>query len=386
MGRFKDIWTPKSYVIVFIDHVKGTNEYGALKVDARTQPDGDTAKRFESLDEIIRFYGKNKAYHFHVSGGAVLTRSISYHSNYLEDLIVSGNTDDFYFTSFNDETTVVSSFFRKDLIKNERDYLEEKGIMLTGISSGEVPLFALLESDGAIEADHHISLRSGMITDFRRNENRNPEKALWEGTNVNKRQLIALSLLADKGTLVSTGYEERTAVQANLVAKRKFQVFGVLVIGSILLSLLGNYFYLNHLNQDIAQLETDLSVSNDNLALLERLEQEKLRKEQLVLSAGISSDKFLSFYLDEIGEEVPESIKLQSLELFPLTGKLKDKQKMEVDQHRIEITGTTKNNEILDDWIERMDRFSWVKGIEVLNYLKNDNGEADFKLKIQLSE
>ena len=77
------------------------------------------------------------------------------------------------------------------------------------------------------------------------------------------------------------------------------------------------------MNDQVAELEMELSISNDNLNLLDRLEQEKSRKQQLILSAGVNSSKFLSFYLDQIGKTVPKSAaKTQS---FPI-GKQVEKQ------------------------------------------------------------
>ena len=71
---------------------------------------------------------------------------------------------------------------------------------------------------------------------------------------------------------------------------------------------------------------------------------------------------------------------------FPVVDKLKDKQKVEVDSRRIWIAGSTKGNEILDDWIEKMDRFDWVKSIELLNYLKSTDEWAEFEIVINLAE
>ena len=154
----------------------------------------------------------------------------------------------------------------------------------------------------------------------------------------------------------------------------------------ILLSLLINHFYHNSLNNDIAQLEMNLSVHNENLSLLERLSQEKMRKEQLIASAGVNSSSFLSYYLDKIAESIPKSITLSDMTVFPVVGKLKDKQKIEVNQKSIGIAGITPENVVLDDWIEKMDRFEWVESVELLNYLKSSEESAEFEIEINLAQ
>ena len=56
------------------------------------------------------------------------------------------------------------------------------------------------------------------------------------------------------------------------------------------------------------------------------------------------------------------------------------------DQNKIMITGTTIGNEVMDNWIERMDRFEWVKSIELINYLKNSDSKSEFTISILLAK
>ena len=105
-----------------------------------------------------------------------------------------------------------------------------------------------------------------------------------------------------------------------------------------------------------------------------------------MLSSGVSSNHFISYYLDEIGKGVPKEIRLSEMLVFPLKEKLKDKRKVEVDQKKIEISGWTSDNVVLDDWIEDMDKAAWVGSVELLNYQKMANNDAGFKLIILLAE
>jgi hypothetical protein len=142
------------------------------------------------------------------------------------------------------------------------------------------------------------------------------------------------------------------------------------------------YFYINYLNTEIANLEVDLTLTNDTVSLLEKLKQEKNRKELLVSNSGVQQKEFLSYFLDKIGETVPKAISLQVLEVFPLSETLKEKRRVELQQHIIEIEGTSPESETLDDWMERMNRFEWVRSVELINYLKSNNSNASFKLLI----
>ena len=70
----------------------------------------DDPQLFDSLEELVKFYGKSTPYHLHVLGTGVLSRKISNAPNFKEDLIISGNLEDFNFTTYNDGQSIVASF------------------------------------------------------------------------------------------------------------------------------------------------------------------------------------------------------------------------------------------------------------------------------------
>ena len=122
------------------------------------------------------------------------------------------------------------------------------------------------------------------------------------------------------------------------------------------------------------------------MSILEKLGQEEIRKQQLVLNSGVVTNNFISFYLDEIGKAVPKDIRLSEMYVFPVIEKLKEKRKVEIDQSKIEILGWTKSNTVLDDWIESIDRQDWVKSVELMNYQKLSNDESSFKMIVFLEQ
>jgi Tfp pilus assembly protein PilN len=166
---------------------------------------------------------------------------------------------------------------------------------------------------------------------------------------------------------------------------RQFRFFGVAIVSFLFIAVTLNYFYINYLNTEIANLEVDLTLTNDTVSLLEKLKQEKNRKELLVSNSGVQQKEFLSYFLDKIGETVPKAISLQDLEVFPVLETLKEKRKVVLQQQIIEIDGTSPESETLDDWMERMNRFDWVKSVELISYLKSENSIASFKLLITLN-
>jgi len=386
MEWYKNIWTPRSMVIIFIQFKGKEAQLTALKCKRKQTQMPDTM-HFDTVEDVIKHFGNSVPYHLHVMGTGVLSRKTVSIPTYKEELVISGNFDDFIFTTYNDGTTIAASFFRKELIAAAASEIEEQKLHVLGITSGSVPLFTLIEEE-EITFDFMLSKRGDKIQEFKRAESA-VSKITWRDAFFTQKQLLAKALFSSLRSsnehYANSEEDKNGTAKENYRQFSQFKTFGVAMLSMILLALMVNYFYQNSLNSQIAQLELDLSISNDNLSLLDRLEQEKLRKEQLVFNAGVNTSRFLSFYLDEIGRTVPKNINLHELNVFPLESKLKNKHKIEVDKESIRISGSTADNEVLDDWIEKMDRFEWIKSIELLNYLKNEQERADFKLIIRVS-
>lgn len=385
MSWYKNIWKPKSLVVILVNVSPGGREISAVQKSGKAIK-LDQTERFDSIEEVIKHFGKSKAYHLHVSGAGVLSRKVETSSQYQEELIINGDPDDFMFSSVDDGVSIAVSFCRKNLIEDELQQFEENKWHLYGVSCGESILFVPMEDD-RLMFDYDLEKRGGLIIFFGRSETPQ-EKTQWNREYWRKGELIAQAvyqqLLEPSEQYTYSESEAELDRRENYRQFSQFKWYGIVVVGAIFLSLVLNYFYQNHLNQRIADLELDLSLHNENLSMLDRLNQEKMRKEQLVLSAGVNSTSFLSFYLDEIGESVPKAIKLEEMIVFPVVGKLKNKRKVEVNQNNIHVLGETKGNEVLDDWMEEMDRFEWVGSVELINYLKVSDKLAEFELMITL--
>ncbi|XOV67600.1 MAG: PilN domain-containing protein [Fluviicola sp.] len=372
MNWLKKIWSPKTVVVIFVKLKDGEMEFIAELAGKKSKEFG----LYDDLESLVKSVGKSRGYHLHVQGQGVLTRVVESLPNFREQLVIGGNSNDFYFTSYNDDIQVAASFVRKAVLEESLTLFEENKWHLLGISCGEIPLCAT-DENGSFHGEQRILLKDGKIETVERNPNETRSRYRNEIA-----QAIVESYSLDEEAKLEL--EWKSEALDNYKEFTQFKVLGLSLLTGLLLSLLGNYFYQNHLNQTIAELEMNLTLSNENLSLLDRLYQEKTRKEQLVANAGVTSPKFLSYYLDEIGQTVPETVDLQEMYLFPLDGKLKNKQKVSIQSDRIIIQGTSPDNVTLDDWMELMDRFEWVKAIELLHYGKVSDKQAEFKLEITL--
>ncbi len=381
MKRGFDIFAPKSLVIIFIQVNKDSREYTCVSQKIGRENIGEL-QVYNNLEEILKKFGNSRAYWLHIEGSGVLTRLVSRPSGYKEDLILNGDKNEFMFTSFTDGEQSVVSFFRRSILSQELELFKSKKAHLMGVSSGMIPSIATLEANAILRGEFKLQLSNGHISGFERNTE-------WDGSLYFEKLVSGISILQKAGDdRFETGLDldESTEHRNNYKDQKRFNTLGIVSVSILLLTVLVNYFYINFLNDDIAQLETELALSNENLALLDRFEGERNRKLQLIENSGFLGGHYTSYFMDQLGRSVPSSITLKTMNVFPLQESLKEKRKVQVSTERIEIEGQTPDNEVLDDWLEKINRYEWVKTVELVNYLKGTSGYAQFKLIVMLEK
>lgn len=346
---------------------------------------------FDSIEEVVKQFGVSLPYILHVSGSGVLQRCVEIKPNYLNELLINGKKEDFFVSSFEsfDGRSAIVSFFRRELIQEILHVFTEKKIRLYQIDSGEIQLIRSLGDTYSLKGNYSVESNAKGQLSMQKTES--PGKLIYvHDSAYSYDELLVAAYLnfsseqKDRWTysFLDSEYNDRIEI----AEKRKFERFGLLSVFTILILVLANYFYQNYLQNEVAQLESELMVQNENLALLDRLDQEKERKKLLVTSAGTISKRFSAYYLDQIGESIPDKIVLNRLDLFPIDGKLKQKQKVLIKSDLITIEGSTASNKELDKWIGQLDRKEWVHQVEVMNYIKNDSLPAEFLLQIKIKE
>jgi Tfp pilus assembly protein PilN len=385
MSRFSEIWKPRSLVVVLAIISKEGISFYAQKPTIRNAGEPLDMRYFASVSEIVKHFGNSQAYWLHVQGSGILTRLVDRPEGYHEDLIVSGDKTDFFFSSYTDGERSLVSFFRKKVVEEVVKEFGREKAHLFSCSSGPIPeLIDLVEGKiSTNSSDYIIELKQGKLISLTKRE----EHTIFSQQNSKiASAILNLFLSPNEHFNFSSKNDIGANALENFSQQKKFQILGLVSVFFILFLLIGNYFYTNSLNQSIVQLEEELALNNGNLSLMDELKGERTRKHQLVENSGFLGNNYISFYLDKIGKSVPSMIDLDQLYVFPLEEKLKEKRKVTVQKQRVEINGITVNNAILDDWIEKLNRFEWVERVELLHYMNEADNKAVFKILVILNK
>jgi Tfp pilus assembly protein PilN len=335
---------------------------------------------------LLKKAGKSLPYVLHFRGFGVLTRISENVPAYREMLLVNGHEEDFYFNSMTAGGIGVS-FLRLSLVQSLIDELRSGKAFVWSLHAGPVPLIALAEGrDLSMKYDFSVEIQGGRLV--RLEKNNDTVKPL-PGTFLSEDEayIAAMRLLTiapPEGYADGLREEERESVKSDFKEFTRFIKLGVGMLSIFFFALVGNYFYIGFLNDKAAQLESDIAGYGEDLALTERLGQEKSRKTMLVENSGVQSRRYLTFYLDEIGSSVPATIQLETLDAFPLTQALKPKRKVELNRENITVTGFSSDSKVLDDWMEMLEKKSWIKAVELINYVRINDRKAAFNLLIRI--
>lgn len=380
--KFPEI-SARKVILVHLQSEQDKFSIVAGKVNPK-QPDSSTNwKEVETLEELVKTFGKHYPYLIHINGFGVLTRIVENAPGYRESLLVSGSESEFYFSDYAFNGKIAVSFIRRSVIADIIAELGKQKVHLHGIFVGPIPILASKSNFDLKQNEYEISISNNELIRLERNTAESAVGFL----EYSRKHLQDLSY----DTSIENyhqGIDEETIQDAkkNYREYLRFVYLGLGITGFFLITLISNYFYVNHLNQRTADLESEISSYGPNFSMIDQLRQEKNRKLLLIENSGIQSKHYISFYLDEIAKSVPSSITLSLLEPFPLKEPLKPKKKLEMEMSIISIKGQCNNSKVLDDWMEVLEENDWVTGVELMNYIRQSDALAEFELKLNIKE
>lgn len=185
------------------------------------------------------------------------------------------------------------------------------------------------------------------------------------------------SILKSKSTRINS--EE-------ILYKKAFNAFGILMLSGFLLTLLVSYFGIQYFIKENANLNIESVYSNQSYQLYQKLEEQYEQKRKVLKETGFSSANFLSFYSYQISKNTPSSIKLSSLDVFPLKKEVKVNEKVSFEAGIILISGATTNELVFNSWMESLRNFDWINNFEILTFKKDKKNNSQFEIKIVLKD
>lgn len=203
------------------------------------------------------------------------------------------------------------------------------------------------------------------------------------GLTLENTQLLNLGIVVSfylKGTVV---FDKETV--EDFKYKRGFQIGIKVVLGFVFAVLLANLFYFNEYYEEVTALKQRIQIKRAASKELAALQEEVVKKEQLLEQIQNSATNTLSKFVDEIAAAVPNSLLLSKVNYQNFTSSLKEGKAFTLDANRIEVKGLFTDYTAFNAWIDHLERKEWIVRVTALETKKEKKGRGSkFSLSIVL--
>lgn len=191
---------------------------------------------------------------------------------------------------------------------------------------------------------------------------------------------------------IGNGYAEASI--PSIVCRRSefrsqmiFKSGGVAALSFFMLVLLINFLFFHHYWARKSEMELKLSAHQKILREFETLKQEVRARQAFLEGSGLLESSRISWHADQLASEVPASIRLTGLQIFPPEKKADQDTLLHFRDNIIQVSGQTRKSTELNDWIRLIKQKKWISDVAIIHYAQErDQPFGNFSLEIQTKQ
>ncbi len=344
-----------------------------------------------NLDEVFKEkINKDYPVLLHIEGNAIINKVIENKTGYRNDLIFKANLNEFYFYEYHQNKEIFISVSRKEYIDACIEQISNMGMFVVHISFGPFVMASLL----SIAKNHHalsssnyiLNISNNEIVSFKKAEKTNMEYVINDDTFNQREVPLLATFLQFKYPNPNIEFDTTFLAKNNneFNYKKGFKIAGIFMLVFFLVSLTISHFLMDYYVNTLAEKQSIYNMSLQTTAKVLALKEEKVLKEKILQSSGMSNNSFLTKYVAEIGNSVPSDIILNDINIIPLSKKIKPAEKINFEMAAITIRGESENDTSFNNWLKALEHLEWIKKMDIENYSQETNTENTFKIKIKI--
>lgn len=337
---------------------------------------------------IVNINGKSVINKFYIAKGETAAMDL------LKNLLPGVNSNEYLVESLFYDQGQILSILKKQTLQDILGLFSDKKCQLCGIYFGLFPInfynyFSTNQSEIGYSINlksHIVNFRDGLIVDLKSDEllMYSPD-AIDKNYQIKVVELpIVLSMLSFRFK-VNLGVENAIIVNnrnnynriSNSLKVFKMGVFFCFII--ILLSLI----FRKHLDDKIHDLIEKDKNELSNIIFIDSLKMELEKYQNFSNLQSTNQDVRFTKYALDLTMDLPINLVFNSLELFPREKAVTDSLDFFKDQV-ILINGLSDDNEILNKWVDKVEKLGWIQKLEVVNLNLNKNNLYNFDLQITI--
>lgn len=300
--------------------------------------------------------------------------------------------DDFYYEVLSSNEDTFVAICRKDRVDTLIKQYNRHNFNIINFSLGSLIVSQLksIINDSIVNTSNSIvTFNDKEISDINTSSKTELVTYNINGLKITNHTLLPLAGIISyysKHVLTTSNFESNSLkLMADFNHKRFFSISLKTGLSSVFILLLISFLffsnYTNKTNMLSIELETNKALKNELLKLNEQVS----KKENLVTSFSLSSSK-ASWYLDQIGNSIPNSVLLTSLNFQPLTKNIKEDIKISTQENNILIQGTSTKSDDFSKWVQQLEQKNWVYKVLIQDYGTGKKNTTAFELLIEFIE
>lgn len=251
-----------------------------------------------------------------------------------------------------------------------------------------LPLFADVLNELRF-GNHAFHLQDGFAEEvFYSTENPGTEPLDAGGQTIHAEMLLSFSAafqqLLPVHARAAIRMESLQSAKEEFLQRKLFMTGGKVLLVSVIVLLLGNYFLFSHYWSEKNTLDGKLQINGGALRDLRDLEKQLEVKRDFLEQAGLLSGAAPSYYADQLASGLPADILFTRMNLAPRL-KLAEEDSIGFQPGRIEIRGSCPQSIVLNQWLQELRSKAWVKNTTLESYLQDKNmKQGEFKIAVDL--
>lgn len=347
-----------------------------------------TASNFEELSATL---DKKYPVIISFSGQNIITKTVSNEIGYKSKILFNANEDEFYWYELETDNNIFVSVARKETIDTQINLFKTNGYNCIDYSLGPIPaslIYPLLNSEPSqIHTNTHtLGFNNSVLSNISKNNSEAANYSMGEDI-INSESVTSFATVINyffSNPLVSYDRDFLKESINEFKYQQAFKYVGIGALGFFLITLLISFFTLDYYQNKLQLVQQELNLQSSAYNKVLSLEQDKKNKEAILLDSGLNDAHFISFYVNELTKDIPKKINLDQLDVFPVTKKIKNQQRIEFLSSQITILGTAESNSVFSEWIQNLKKMDWIQNIEITDFEKEKRRNS-FTIKLTLN-
>ncbi len=354
----------------------------------------ETQKKFSSIQEVAETLNKNQHLYLIINNNQVLSKSVKKEldeDKALQNGFATIKISDFYYEIVQLEDSTHISICRKEHVqKLIADYnLHHLNIIgFTLGNSAVIHLLPFLETTSISTSNASLAIANNLISSIDLIDKVDEHPYLINGIEIFNNFILPLAAIISyysNGLKTAGNFNSYNAIISKDFSQKRFFSLGLKTSLAVLfISLLMNFLLFDYYNGHNETLTQNSQINQSYKEQLLLLNNELNNKKKLVDDIANSITSKTSLYFDQIGMSVPTTISLNSIGYQPILKNIEDGKKIVLSEQTLFIKGSSSNGENFSNWVKSLEKFDWIKSVDIVDYGTGKKLNTMFELRIAI--